>query len=328
MRNDEHNVASFVAAVSSGDRRALAQAITLTESSRADHRETATDLLRQLMPTPSTAMRVGVTGVPGVGKSTFIESIGLHAVGLGRRVAVLSIDPSSAASGGSILGDKTRMELLAQQQNAFIRPSPSGTVAGGVARRTREAIVLCESAGFDVVIVETIGVGQSETVVADMTDILLLLMLPNSGDELQGIKRGIMELADLVLVNKADGEWIDAAQQAVGHYRLALGLLHPRSRSWTPHVDLCSSKTGDGIPAAWDRSCDCQRALIESGELEPRRAAQAWTWMWNEADEILRRSLKDHPEVRARLPELEAAVMTGSMPPALAAQELLGLFRT
>lgn len=313
-------------AVLAGNRRALARAITLVESTRADHRESAVALMQQLAPMAGESVRIGITGVPGVGKSTFIEVFGLHVIETGQRVAVLSVDPSSAISGGSILGDKTRMEMLARHAQAFIRPSPSGQTLGGVARRTREAMLLCEAAGFDVVIVETVGTGQSETAVAEMTDMFVLLLQPGGGDELQGIKRGIMELADLILVNKADGEWVGAARRSAADYRLALQLMHPRWKHWNTPVELCSARDGTGIAKAWDLASQFHTALSASGELQAQRATQARTWMWNETTESLRAALKQHPEVRRRLPELEEAVMAGRLSPAIAAQQLLDIF--
>lgn len=323
MSRDPKELASAVLA---GQRRALARAITLIESTRADHRTAANALLEQLAPHAGRAIRLGISGVPGVGKSTFIEAFGQHVTAQGHKVAVLSIDPSSAISGGSILGDKTRMEELARNPNAFIRPSPSGNTLGGVARRTREALLLCEAAGFDVVIVETVGVGQSETAVAEMTDMFLLLLLPGGGDELQGIKRGIMELADLILVNKADGELLPAARRAAADYRLALGLLQPRSKNWRVPVQLCSAITGAGIAQVWETVGAYRQALTESGELATRRAAQAKTWLWQEMADNLLAALKAHPEVRARLPVLEAEVMAGKLAPTLAAERVLGVF--
>jgi len=260
-------------AVLAGKRRALAQAITLVESTRLDHRELAGRLMEQLAAHLGNSIRLGITGVPGVGKSTLIEALGLHAIAAGHRVAVLSIDPSSAISGGSILGDKTRMESLARQPEAFIRPSPAGRTLGGVARRTREAMLLCEAAGFDVVIVETVGTGQSETAVAEMTDMFILLLLPGGGDDLQGMKRGVMELADLVLVNKADGPFLQAARQAAADYRLALGLMQPRLRQWQPPVELCSALEGTGISQIWKQIEAYRQALSASGEWDQLRAA-------------------------------------------------------
>lgn len=323
MTDETANLANAILAQ---QRRALARAITLVESTRCDHRQRAVELLASLAPHAGNAVRLGISGVPGVGKSTFIESFGLHAIKAGNRVAVLSVDPSSAISGGSILGDKTRMEELSRNNAAFIRPSPAGTTLGGVARRTREAILLCEAAGFDVVIVETVGVGQSETAVAQMTDMFLLLLLPGGGDELQGIKRGIMELADLVIVNKADGEMIAAARRAAADYRLALGLMHPRSANWSAPVELCSALTGEGIATTWETVNRFRVIMAESGELEDLRAEQARSWMWTETSESLLTAIKDHPDVRHRLPELEADVRAGTLPPTIAAQQLLDIF--
>ncbi|RCX24802.1 methylmalonyl Co-A mutase-associated GTPase MeaB [Thioalbus denitrificans] len=318
--------AALAEAVHAGERRALARAITLIESTRADHRERAAELLERLMPLTGRSIRIGISGVPGVGKSTFIEALGMHVIDRGHRVAVLAVDPSSALSGGSILGDKTRMEELARRPEAFIRPSPAGGTLGGVARRTREAMLACEAAGFDVIIVETVGVGQSETAVAEMTDLFLLLLLPAGGDELQGIKRGIMELADLVLVNKADGDLAGAARRTVADYRHALHMLRPRSRNWTVPVEACSAHTGAGIPETWETIGRYRETLDASGELAARRAAQARTWMWSETTDNLVAALREHPAVRERLPELEAAVTEGRIPPTLAARRLLAAF--
>jgi LAO/AO transport system kinase len=310
----------------SGNRRALAQAITLVESTRSDHRELSSRLLEQLAPHVGNSIRIGITGVPGVGKSTLIEALGLHLIAAGHRVAVLSIDPSSAISGGSILGDKTRMELLARRTEAFIRPSPAGRTLGGVARRTREAIHLCEAAGFDVVIVETVGTGQSETAVAEMTDMFILLLLPGGGDDLQGMKRGVMELADLVLVNKADGSFLGAAQRTVADYRLALGLIQPRWRQWRTQVELCSALEGEGVARIWDLIRDYRKTLSDSGELDQLRAAQARTWMWNETSQNLLTALREHQDVHRRLPDLEEAVTAGRLSPSTAARQLLEIF--
>jgi LAO/AO transport system kinase len=289
-------------ALRSGQYRALARAITLIESGRSDHRDAAAELLEQLLPDTGKALRIGISGVPGVGKSTFIEALGMYALELGQKVAVLSIDPSSSISGGSILGDKTRMEKLAREPRAVIRPSPAGHTLGGVARRTRETLLLCEAAGFDTVIVETVGVGQSETAVAGMTDMFILLLLPGGGDELQGIKRGIMELADLVLINKADGELLAAARRAAADYRNALRLLQPRSPDWQVPVEMCSALTGDGIADAWQTILDYQQALSASGEIERRRARQSCAWLWQETADNLLAQLNSDPDIRRRLP--------------------------
>ena len=320
------DIQKLVSAIVSGQRRALAKAITLIESARCDHQETATELLEQLLSYTGRALRIGISGVPGVGKSTFIEALGIHLIEQGKKPAVLSIDPSSSISGGSILGDKTRMETLARQPQAFIRPSPAGTTLGGVARRTRETLLLCEAAGFDTVIVETVGVGQSETMVAGMTDMFVLLLLPSAGDELQGIKRGIMELADLVLINKADGELVAAAQRAAADYRNALRLLQARSANWQVPVNLCSALTGNGISDVWQTIQDYQRSLAASGEIAERRAAQAQTWLWQETAESLLARLKSSPGVKTRLPELEYKVRQGRLLPSSAAHQLIQSF--
>ncbi|MFQ6022991.1 MAG: methylmalonyl Co-A mutase-associated GTPase MeaB [Acidiferrobacterales bacterium] len=320
------NAGSLAEVVRSGDRRALARAITLIESTHAEHRAAASILLEQLAPYTGQSIRIGITGVPGVGKSTFIEALGNYVIDDGHRVAVLSIDPSSALSGGSILGDKTRMQELSRRAEAFIRPSPAGETRGGVARHTRETILVCEAAGFNVVIVETVGVGQSETAVADMTDVFILLLLPSGGDELQGMKRGIVELADLVLVNKADGELDAAAQRAAAEYANALRLIHPRSASWTVPVKTCSALTGVGIAEAWATILRYHEALSKSGELATRHGEQARAWMWAETAENLIATLKDDPKVRSRVSKLEAAVTKGRTPPTVAARELLDIF--
>ena len=324
-KSDQQNRA-LASAVLAGDRRALAQAITLIESTRADHRAAACDLLELLMPHSGNAIRLGISGVPGVGKSTFIEALGNHVIDAGHRVAVLTVDPSSAISGGSILGDKTRMELLSRRAEAYIRPSPAGKTLGGVTRRSREALILCEAAGFDVVIVETVGVGQSETKVADMTDMFVLLQLPAGGDELQGIKRGIMELADLILINKADDELKVLAGRSAADYRNALRLLHPRSRNWKVEVRTCSARDGVGISEVWDLVLKHRETHENSGELQARRAAQARDRMWSDVSESLLTALQDDPRVHAQIPLLEAAASEGRIPPTVAARQLLELF--
>lgn len=317
---------ALAAAVLAGDRRALAQAITLVESTRSDHRADANDLLERLIPHAGNSIRLGISGVPGVGKSTFIEALGNHLIDAGHKVAVLTVDPSSAISGGSILGDKTRMEMLSRRSQAYIRPSPSGGTLGGVTRRSREVLILCEAAGFDVVIVETVGVGQSETSVANMTDMFVLLLLPGGGDELQGIKRGIMELADLILINKADGELQKLAERSAGEYRRALRLLHPRSAGWTVDVRTCSSTDGHGIGEAWEVMQQHNTLLESNGQLVARRADQARDWMWSEVNGNLLAALQNDPGVREKIPILEAAVGAGELPPVAAANTLLELF--
>jgi len=310
-----------------GNRRALARAITLVESSRADHREQAQALLAEIMPKTGGAVRIGLSGAPGVGKSTFTEAMGLHLTGLGHKVAVLAVDPSSALTGGSILGDKTRMELLSRDKNAFIRPSPSGGTLGGVARRTREAMLLVEAAGYDVVIIETVGVGQSETAVAEMVDMFLLLQSPGGGDELQGIKRGIMEMADLIVVNKADGALEKPAKMAQAEYIGALGLMRPKSPNWTPEVLLASALKNIGITEVWDAICTFEQRMVDSGELQGNRARQATSWMWSEIGEGLMDRFKADKAVADRLPGLEKQVADGQITPSAAAAELLGIFK-
>jgi len=312
--------------VLSGKRRALARAITLVESTRADHRAQAAELLQRLTPHAGNAIRIGISGVPGVGKSTFIEALGNHILDQGHQLAVLAVDPSSALSGGSILGDKTRMETLSQRREAFIRPSPAGKTLGGVTRRTRETMLLCEAAGFDVILVETVGVGQSETAVADMTDMFLLLLLPAGGDDLQGIKRGIMELADLILINKADGDLVARANHSAADYLHALKLLHPRTRNWTVPVKTCSALQGKGIDEAWELIGQYRQTLMDSGELDERRARQARSWMWAETAASLLSALREDARLQQQIPELERAVMEGRLPATLAAAELLKAF--
>ncbi len=318
--------AKLARAVQAGQRRALARAITLIESTRADHQCRAEQLMADLLPATGNSIRLGISGVPGVGKSTFIEAFGLYLLERGHRVAVLAVDPSSARSGGSILGDKTRMEQLARRPEAFIRPAPAGRTLGGVARRTREAMLVCEAAGFDVIIVETVGVGQSEGAVADMTDMFLLLLVPGGGDELQGIKRGIMELADLVLVNKADGDLLPAARRAATEYSHALRLMQPRTAHWRPRVELCSAMEDRGIESAWEAVCQFRHALTDAGQFDRLRADQARAWLWQELREGLLLAFQDEPGVRARLAQLEAAVVAGEQPAPAAARDLLTHF--
>jgi LAO/AO transport system kinase len=313
-------------AVREGDRRALGRAITLAESGREDHREQAERLLDTLLPHRVESIRVGISGVPGVGKSTFIETLGSHVIENGHRVAVLAVDPSSKLSGGSILGDKTRMETLSREANAFIRPSPAGTTLGGVAKRTREAISICEAAAYDIVIVETVGVGQSETAVKDMTDMFVLLLSPAGGDELQGMKKGIVELADMILVNKADGEFEMSARHAVSDYRSAIHLLRPASPNWQVPVAACSALTGMGIDEAWNHIEDYQQKLGDSGEIMDRRAEQSRSWMWSEVTDSLLEKLRGHSDVQASLLALEAQVTSGTITPAAAARRLLKSF--
>jgi len=310
-------------AVREGDRRALARAITLVESARADHRDDAVALLDEILPDTGNAIRVGISGAPGAGKSTFIETLGVHLVDAGHRVAVLAVDPSSVRSGGSILGDKTRMEQLSRRPEAFIRPSPSSGTLGGVARRTREALLLCEAAGFDVVLIETVGVGQSELAVADMVDLFVLLASPTGGDDLQGIKRGIMELADLVLVTKADGDLLRSANHAAADLRHALHLLRPKHEEITSDVLLVSSPAGTGIPEAWAAIEAAEATLRASGALDALRGRQARAWLWSELSAGLTERFRHDERVADELPQLQAAVEAGEVSPTAAAQRLL-----
>ena len=322
----KQDIAALADGVLAGNRRVLAQAITLIESTRSDHRAAASTLLERLMPSAGNSIRLGISGIPGVGKSTFIEALGNHVIDAGHRVAVLTVDPSSAISGGSILGDKTRMEELSRRDEAYIRPSPAGKTLGGVTRRSREAMILCEAAGFDVIIVETVGVGQSETKVADMTDMFLLLLLPGAGDELQGIKRGIVELADLILINKADDDLADLARRAAAEYRSALQLLHPRSPNWKVEVKCCSARDAIGIDNAWETVLRHHGMLESTGELEMRRAAQARDWLWSDVTDNLVDAFRSDPQVREQLSSLEAATSAGQIPPTVAARKLLEIF--
>jgi len=316
--------APMVADLLAGNRRALAKAITLVESTRSEHRQQAQKLLDALLPHSGRSLRIGISGVPGVGKSTFIEALGMYLIGNGHRVAVLAVDPSSSVHGGSILGDKTRMELLSQRTEAFIRPSPSSGSLGGVAEHTREAMLLCEAAGHDIIIVETVGVGQSETAVAGMTDIFVLLQLPNAGDDLQAIKKGIMELADLVVFNKAD---LDprAAQLAAAQMRSALSMLHPASANWQPPVLTLSAMRKEGLAEFWQVVEKFRSTLTASGEFDAKRRHQALAWMWQQIDSGLRSRFREHPGVQAALGEISASVEAGTTTPAAAAQRLLGM---
>jgi LAO/AO transport system kinase len=323
----EANLADMARRIRAGERATLARAITLIESRRADHQRNAQALVQELLPQTGTAIRVGITGSPGVGKSTTIDALGMELIGRGHKVAVLAVDPSSARTGGSILGDKTRMSRLAVEPNAFIRPSPSAGTLGGVAARTREAMLLCEAAGFDVVLVETVGIGQSETAVSDMTDFFLALMLPGAGDELQGIKKGLVELADMIAINKADGDNVARANAAAAEYRAALHILAPRSEHWHPPVTTYSAMTGAGIGDLWQKVLDHRTAMIASGDFARRRREQQVKWMWAIFEGRLHAQLRAEPSVRARVKEIEAAVAAGRLSPAVAAERLGGLLR-
>jgi LAO/AO transport system kinase len=310
--------------VASGDRAALARAITLMESRRPDHREAARALLQELMPRTGKAVRIGITGVPGVGKSTAIDTLGSMLTEKEHKVAVLAVDPSSTRTGGAILGDKTRMARLAVDPNAFIRPSPSSGTLGGVAAKTRETMLLCEAAGFDVILVETVGVGQSETAVADLTDFFLVLMLPGAGDELQGIKKGILELADMIAVNKADDAGAKA-KAAAAEYKAALHILAPASATWTPPVLTVSGLTGKGLDELWTKVLDHRRRLEATGELAAKRRAQDTKWMWALVHERLHERLTHDPALRRRVPEIERAIANGTLSPNAAASEIVKL---
>lgn len=317
-------------------RRAMAKAITLLESTRSDHRGLADELLTALLPYTGQAIRLGISGVPGVGKSTFIEALGLFLIGKGHRVAVLAVDPSSTVSGGSILGDKTRMEHLSMDERAYIRPSPSSGNLGGVAEKTREAMLVCEAAGYDVVIVETVGVGQSETAVANMTDMFCLLQLPNAGDDLQAIKKGVMELADLVVINKADidpGAATRAQVQIVSSLRL-LGLhghpdhMHHDMAIWHPQVIQISALRSQGVDEFWAQVDEYRRLQSANGRLAAKRQHQAKAWMWERIEASLRDAFRQHPEVKQRLAAVTTEVLSGQKVASAAARELLAVFRS
>ena len=307
------------------ERAVIARAITLIESRRSDHQKAARRLVQELLPLTGKAIRVGITGAPGVGKSTTIDALGTFLTAKGHKVAVLAVDPSSTRSGGSILADKTRMPRLSSDADAFIRPSPSSGTLGGVAAKTRESMLICEAAGYDVVLVETIGTGQSETIVADMTDFFLVLMLSGAGDELQGLKKGVIEIADMLAINKADGDNVKRAQAAAAEYRAALHILNPRSRTWSPPVVTYSALTGAGIAELWDGILDHRQRMTNSGELDARRREQQVKWMWAMLEERVFARLKSNPALRAKLPRIEAAVAAGRMSPAIAVEEIVSL---
>ncbi|WP_328680963.1 methylmalonyl Co-A mutase-associated GTPase MeaB [Streptomyces sp. NBC_00322] len=321
------DIDSYVKGVREGSRAYIARAITLVESTRADHRALAQRLLTELLPYSGTARRVGVSGVPGVGKSTFIDALGTMLTGLGHRVAVLAVDPSSTRTGGSILGDKTRMERLAVDPAAFVRPSPTSGTLGGVAKATRETIIVMEAAGYDVVLVETVGVGQSETAVANMVDSFLLLSLARTGDQLQGIKKGVLELADVIAVNKADGPHERDARSAARELAGALRLMHPADAAWTPPVLSCSAREGTGLDTLWER-LEQHRALLDStGRLAAKRRDQQIDWAWTMVHDELRDRLRSHPGVRALAPGLEQQVRDGELTATLAAERILQAFQ-
>ena len=321
------SIAEVGSAVGEGDRRAVARTITWLESTRSDHAARGQAILETLVSKTGGAVRVGVTGPPGVGKSTFIEAMGLSLIEQGYRVAVLAVDPSSPVTGGSILGDKTRMERLAQHPKAFIRPSPSGGSLGGVAQRTREAMLVCEAAGYDVILIETVGIGQSEITVASMVDFFLVLLLPAGGDELQGIKRGVMELADALVVNKADGDTRPAAERTLAEYGSALELIRPTSEAWKPRALMASAQTGEGIEAIREAIFAHREALVEAGVFDVRRREQARAWMWSLLEEQIQRSFREDQDVKDVIPGLEADVAALRTTPGAAVRELMAVFR-
>jgi LAO/AO transport system kinase len=322
------DVTTLAKAIRAGDRATLARAITLVESKREDHRKAAHLLVQELLRETGKAIRLGITGAPGSGKSTTIDALGTYLTGEGHKVAVLAVDPSSTRTGGSILGDKTRMARLGQDPNAFIRPSPSSGTLGGVAAKTRETMLICEAAGFGVIIVETVGIGQSETTVADMTDFYLALMIAGAGDELQGIKKGVVELADMVAVNKADGDNVARAKVAAADYRAALNILAPRSPNWMPPVITYSALTANGIAELWKHVTAHRAAMTRSGELAARRREQQVKWMWSMLEERLTARLRSDPAVRTKLRTAETAVADGKLAPTLAVEQIAALIES
>ncbi|MDA7947662.1 MAG: methylmalonyl Co-A mutase-associated GTPase MeaB [Hyphomicrobiaceae bacterium] len=327
-RRSDPTLKDYEKGLRAGDRVLLARAITLIESTKREHAALAQKLLQALLPDTGKAYRVGITGVPGVGKSTAIDQLGTNLTGNGHKVAVLAVDPSSTRSGGSVLGDKTRMPRLAQNDSAFIRPSPTSGTLGGVTRKTRETMALCEAAGYDVILVETVGVGQSETAVAEMVDFFLALMLPGAGDELQGIKKGIVEIADMIAVNKADGDNVERANAAASIYRAALNIITPTSPNWTPPVVTISGKENIGLDTLWTRIEEHRETLTTSGEFAERRQVQAVNWMHDMLEDRLKASLRNNRKVAESLPKLESDVREGKLTPALAVEEIMALMET
>jgi len=322
----QYSVAELVEGIRKNDRVVLSRAITLVESQKPAHQETAQAVIEQCLPYSGQSIRIGITGTPGVGKSTFIESFGHHLIREGKQLGILAIDPTSQLSKGSILGDKTRMGSLASSDKTFIRPSPAGKSLGGVARKTRETIILCEAAGYDTLIIETVGVGQSETAVHSMVDFFLLLLLPGGGDELQGIKRGIVEMADLLAVNKADGERLPLAKQAKRAYRNALHLYPPKESGWSPKVEICSAENGLGIPEIWQYLQEYQQLTTENGYFEQNRQSQAKFWLYETISQQLEATFFKAEAIKERLPELLQAVTEGRKSSFNAAEELLNIF--
>lgn len=322
------SVDAYVEGVRSGDRAVLARAITLIESRHPDHQAMAEAMLLRLLPDAGNAHRVGITGVPGVGKSTFIDALGKNLTQAGHRVAVLAVDPTSSRTGGSILGDKTRMERLSRDDNAFIRPSPASGTLGGVTRTTRETIMICEAARFDVILVETVGVGQSEIAVSEMVDFFLVLVIGGAGDELQGIKRGVLEIADMIAVNKFDGDNRARATRAASDYASAMHIMMPKSRHWTPPVVTCSALENTGLDDLWAKILDHRARLSKAGEIAERRREQMLRWMWAMVEYRLLSALKNDPAVAAVIRGLESDVSAGRITPALAAGRILDAFKT
>ncbi len=320
------NVDELAERLLNGQRAALARGITLVESKKPAHRRQAEELLTKAMDATGNAFRIGVTGVPGVGKSTMIDTFGSNLTAAGHKVAVLAVDPSSTRTGGSILGDKTRMAQLAVDRNAYIRPSPSAGTLGGVAAKTRESMLLCEAAGFDVILVETVGIGQSETTVAQMVDIFMVLMLPGAGDELQGIKKGVLEIADLIAVNKAEGDGQMRARSAASEYRAALNILAPRSKHWSPPVLTISGLANEGLDDLWAQLGIFKERMQASGDWESKRADQQLAWMWGLLNEKLQAALMANPDIKSALPDVESAVKSGNLPATAAASQLARLF--
>lgn len=319
------DVATLAEGIRSGNRAVLARAITLVESRKPEHRQIARELIQQVLPLTGKAQRVGITGVPGVGKSTTIDTLGSNLTEKGHKVAVLAVDPSSTRTGGSILGDKTRMARLAVDRNAFIRPSPSAGTLGGVAAKTRETMLLCEAAGFDIILVETVGIGQSETTVADMVDFFLVLMLPGAGDELQGIKKGVLEIADMIAVNKAEGEGALRARSAASDYRAALHILAPKSPTWSPPVITISGLANEGLDALWEQVELHRARMTATGELQDRRTEQQVSWMWDLLQQRMMEALENDKRTAERLKDLETSVRKGETAVSYAVEEIAKL---